>query len=79
MDGGGWEGKIAHGKDIFRKVKDLQVGRLQRREQEENESEKGKRRDSEVLINLSEVEEGDAAGMHPVSPRCSLMADAAQL
>lgn len=26
MDGGGWEGKITHGKDIFRKVKDLQVG-----------------------------------------------------
>lgn len=74
MDGGGWEGKIAHGKDIFRKVKDLQVGQLRRREQEESEREKGKRSDSVELIDLSEIEEGDATGMHLVSLRCSLIA-----
>lgn len=33
---------LAHGKDIFRKVKDLRVGRLQRGEQEENEREQGR-------------------------------------
>lgn len=39
----------------------------------------GERGDSVELIDLSEVEEGDAAGMHPVSPRCSLVPDAAHL
>lgn len=32
MHGGGWGGKTVHGKDIFREVKELRVGRLQRRE-----------------------------------------------
>lgn len=41
----------AHGKDIFRKVKGLQVGRLQRREQEGNERGRGERRDSVALID----------------------------
>lgn len=77
MDDGGWEGKIAHGKDIFRQVKDLQVGRLWRREG--GMTEKGKRRDSVELIDLSEAEEGDAAPAHPSSPRCSLVPDAAHL
>lgn len=59
MVGGGKtrEDKIAHGEDIFRKVKDLQVGGLRRREREENKREKGKGRDSVELIDLSEVEE----------------------
>lgn len=32
MDGGGGQSQIAQGEDIFRKVKDLQVGRLWRRQ-----------------------------------------------
>ncbi len=66
MDGGGWRGKIAHGKDIFRKIKDLRVGWLQKREQAENEGEKRKRSDSVQLIDLGEAAEEEAAGMHPL-------------
>lgn len=55
--------EMAHGRDIFGKVKDLRVGRMQGKQ-------RGKERDCVELIDLRAAEEGDASLKVLVDARC---------
>lgn len=55
--------EMAHGRDIFGKVKDLRVGRMQGKQ-------RGKERDCVELIDLRAAEEGDASLKVFLDARC---------